>query len=222
MALLSDEPRVASVRAAGRTICLCLSKADFRQALSFEAFGGVVSRIQADRRRTRGLRPRPAANKKAKSVSDMPISGLPQAIGRRYGSLREILPKDTSAPLLANPVYRVESDGAEFIAGYRVLSKLGRGSQGKVLLCESAQGGRFAIKVLAAPRRNLSLNHRDACTFGEVSILRRLRHRNVVEFIDAFEDPLARVAYLVLGLMPSVLMREDEPMRAFPESDCRR
>lgn len=53
MALLTDEPRVASVIAIERTVCLCLSKADFRAALSAEVFNSVVVSMMKQRQVTR-------------------------------------------------------------------------------------------------------------------------------------------------------------------------
>ena len=209
MALLSDEPRVASVRAASRSVCLCLSKEDFSSALSLEAFEEVVARIQADRQRTRRLRPSPMMNKKAKSISDMPVGlSVLQSASRRFSSSREMVSEDSTE--------------TRCIAGYKFLSRLGRGAQGTVQLCENAEGRQFAVKVLRPQRRSLSIHSRGVYVSKELEILRRLRHQNIVEYVDSFVDPLTNVSYLVLGLMPTVLMHEEESAPPFPESDCRR
>lgn len=56
MALVTNEPRVASVISIRTTICLCLSKKDFREALSDDTFNQVLNNSLAQRKNIRAVR----------------------------------------------------------------------------------------------------------------------------------------------------------------------
>ncbi len=70
--------------------------------------------------------------------------------------------------------------------GYEVVSEIGKGEFGKVMLAKNNKGMRFAIKTILLP--NLAHNPTlQSFLAQETSILLRLNHPNIVEFFEEFQ-----------------------------------
>ncbi|KEG07455.1 protein kinase [Trypanosoma grayi] len=89
---------------------------------------------------------------------------------------------------------------------YVIYSKwnLGVGSYSKVVLCYNLEDKvYYAMKVLdrvKLQRKGLGVDcalHKVQC---EIAIMKRLRHRNIVELVEVIDDPRSRKIYLVLEL----------------------
>ena len=72
---------------------------------------------------------------------------------------------------------------------YSVLRTIGRGAQGTVDLCADARRQRKVV-IKRIPMLALSDEERGAA-LGEVDLLRRLSHPNIVEYLESFEEDAA-------------------------------
>ena len=183
-ALVTEEPRVANVVAASPrgTTVLCLAKRDFRRLLrSDEGLARVLARRA---RTTDAIRERRAAVTKTKATPKA-VTVNPAAIADRV--------RATS---------RIGRCDGQHVNRYRVLGALGRGSYGAVQLVEDTEdgsgGARYAMKVLS--RRTLDARGRLGDVRREISIMKRLRHPNLVSLVEVIDDPSSDRLFLVQEL----------------------
>ncbi len=141
---------------------------------------------------------------------------------RLQANLPSVLPSSATQSLTAilldsSPDYAaLHADGRlphESVAGYRLLSPLGRGGMGQVFLAESPDGGEVALKLLLPSKGD------DATLIErfnwEAEALERLSHPNLVEVIANGYDKAAKVHYLALeyvegGTLAQVLAKTRE------------
>jgi CRP-like cAMP-binding protein len=225
MALLTNEPRVASVVADGKVMCLCVAQSAFQAICSNDLFSDVMRRILVDRQKARRLRPSPRGmNKKAKSISALPSHTAHTVVqDRRFSSAYEMRSPSSNVCHASRQLV----EGAEYIGGYRMLSRLGRGVHGRVFLCEEAASGkRFAMKEVKGHKAawTAAQTQRTGANLREAEILRSLSsHRHVVALLDVLQvDGAGCSVYLVLELLVGPLMSEEAQTDHIPEGDCRR
>lgn len=232
MALLTDKPRVADVMAMDRTICLCLSKTQFKSALSNEAFNDIINRYATDRQSARKTRREcffsDETRKKARSASSLMSSGInhnEQRNGRRHLSLdaANVMMTPPKALQSAALVRTKSDDGKVIMNGYKVIKFLGKGSHGRVALVENiSAGGLFAMKTVTQPRSIWS--PRASATVGvakEMEILRAMGKSDyVISLIDVIEDLGNKSTFLIFELMAGTLMHESEYSTPFTEPVC--
>src|SRR5438270_772445 len=102
------------------------------------------------------------------------------------------------------------------IDAYQLVSLLGRGSYGDVYLAEHVhRHAQFAIKLLFGFTRAEARNF-----INEVSILARLKHRNIVPLVhfgtDRLVGPVSSgedIPYLVMDYAPGGTLRDRFPLR---------
>ena len=109
------------------------------------------------------------------------------------------------------------TESGESVAGFTMRHVLGRGRLGKVRLCERS-GELFAIKIFR--RRDLSRSRHWDAELGayrsaledvrsEIAIMKKLRHPNVVRFVEVIDDPSSDKLYLILDYVPGGALLSD-------------
>jgi CRP-like cAMP-binding protein len=233
MALLTQEPRVSSVVAVDKCICLCLDGEQFKVALNNDMFHDVLHRILLDRQNARlSRRSGRCTNEiiaKSKSVNALPLEHLTQSHPRRKttSSLGGRVSLDSLIVQEADfaPVKRKSVDGVEFVNGYKLLGRLGKGAQGKVLLCEDERTGvRYALKVICGRSNKSAWSARNdrSSVQQEVEVMRLLQHKNVLRLVEVMEEALTRTTFLALELLDGPLMVEIEQQVPYCETECKR
>jgi serine/threonine protein kinase/CRP-like cAMP-binding protein len=189
MALIYDEPRMASVVAAEKISCLAISKANFRDALNAPQFKKKMQEQTYEimlRREKRKMAATQLAHQK---------SG-----GSTSSSVTEI---DTPRTLMSNKVVKRRVNGAgRYINNYHILGELGKGSYGCVYLVRNEDTGKdYAMKTLLRSTnkwKNLSISDEIK---AEIEIMKGLRHENIVSLIEVIDDPNSKEVYLIQELM---------------------
>lgn len=114
--------------------------------------------------------------------------------------------------------------GSMAINGYVVERLLGRGTFGKVFLCRSdfGRGQLYAIKMMRRRRRYHALQVAPKDPWlAELEIMKRLKHPNVVELVEAIDDPSADTIYLVQEFVAGgQVMPEVMEARPVPRDRC--
>lgn len=194
-------------------------------------FNNLLSRVVADRNLARSLRRNtygPAAARKTRSASALP-SPSRVSLKRPYGSSAELSAGMSQRKRVraAHGARRLEHGiGGEYIGRYRVVRTLGRGTQGKVVLCEDEAeggGGLVAVKIIPFPRARPGLAKSAACEYSatrEAEIMRALSHKNVVRLIDVLEDVSSERTCLVLEYLPDALVKDGDERKAMSEEAC--
>ena len=91
----------------------------------------------------------------------------------------------------------VFGDGTVTINQYVLLSEIGRGAQGRVMLAMDESANEFrAVKILPRPKWTSTSATRQ-CQH-EISVMKRLRHRNLVSLYEVIDDPALSSLYLVM------------------------
>ena len=109
------------------------------------------------------------------------------------------------------------TESGESVAGFTMRHVLGRGRLGKVRLCERS-GEQFAIKIFR--RRDLARSRQWDDELGayrsaledvrsEIAIMKKLRHPNVVRFVEVIDDPSSDKLYLILDYVPGGALLSD-------------
>ena len=123
------------------------------------------------------------------------------------------------------------TESGESVAGFTMRHVLGRGRLGKVRLCERS-GEQFAIKIFR--RRDLARSRQWDDELGayrsaledvrsEIAIMKKLRHPNVVRFVEVIDDPSSDKLYLILDYVPGgPLMSSARSQPALAEEEARR
>ena len=226
MALLSDEPRVASVVAQGKVICLCLSKAAFRAALSAEKFSAIVNDVMEQRRLTRLKR-------------DREREKLAMAISSRKGSVSSANMSEDEFPELEKELWAPDgesnishrgrssksnaSSGAEvtfssklvikkvghtkYINRYRVVKEIGKGSFGSVyMVVDERNNENCAMKAV---NRSTGWNSK-VDIMSEIEIMKHLNHKNLVSLKGVIDDLTAQKMFIVQELVGGGCLMNDE------------
>jgi serine/threonine protein kinase len=99
------------------------------------------------------------------------------------------------------------------MARFEVLEYLGEGKQGRVDKVRHRKSGyQFAMKTLegASPtvRRQYSRSPGGGGAQSEVAILRKLRHRNVVQLVDVIDCPSDNTLRLILEYVPGGCIKQ--------------
>jgi CRP-like cAMP-binding protein len=141
LALIYDEPRLASVQAVGPTNCLYLSKAAFRAALTAQQFNDVMQEISYQRMITRERREEQIQKstllQSEYSISSG-ISSLTSMTGDLENDYADRLPDKsltlghTSSTVTSTLVRRRFSSGDRFINKYNIIQVIGHGTFGDV------------------------------------------------------------------------------------------
>ena len=105
------------------------------------------------------------------------------------------------------------------ISDFQVLSKLGEGGFGTVLLAKKKSSGKlYALKVLE--KRNMRMRGIAERVIAECETLQRIHHPFVVQMHYAFQDR-SRVVFVLEHVAGGDLFTYLQERQAFPESWCR-
>ena len=236
MALFTNQPRIASVISIRTTICLCLSKKDFRAALSDDTFHQAMSSIYAQRTNIRAVRSTTESSDLALSISSSTSPSTSSSSSRRLasaGSSPSILEKSVSARKIfkrssnsnaSKSLHRIKAHEVSFCStlnmrklesGSRVINKyvveneLGRGSYGEVYLCADQEtGSKYAMKIINRPQSSWNDENTNSVR-QEIAVMKRLRHENIVNLIEVIDDPNTRKIFLVQEYMEKGALMED-------------
>jgi tRNA A-37 threonylcarbamoyl transferase component Bud32 len=218
--LLSDEPRIASVKAATELNLMYLSAEDFRELLGASDFSELLERENRKIRELRDRRQWKRANSVAKTQIPQasPMSpGMPapqhppgsagsrnpaQASAEQAKRLRSTS-QTTKPPGMQQKLKTGKTvGGAKVINGYILLQQVGKGTFGVVRLCQKQDSGeKYAIKIIDKKLFDNKFKSKHQGSLEdmrrEAAIMKRLNHPNVVNLIDVIDDPSADQLYLV-------------------------
>jgi CRP-like cAMP-binding protein len=146
LALIYDEPRVASVIAVGHTSCLYITKDKFREALSGKQFHDAMEKIAHKRSEMREQRIDISIHGEHNSTQEFfSSSGQPS----RKENSKEV---SMSLPISRNALFR-KSNQSHYINSYEILQEVGRGSYGVVFLARnSVTDEKVVIKSISRSR----------------------------------------------------------------------
>lgn len=124
----------------------------------------------------------------------------------------------TRAEPLPPPQLLGPQDVPAYIGKYQILRRLGEGATSEVFLAfDEFHGREVALKrVRALSHQNAKEAHYSSRFFAaEAALAGRLHHPNVVQIIDAFDDPVS--PYLVMEYVPGLTLRSFcQPSRLLP------
>ncbi len=106
------------------------------------------------------------------------------------------------------PLPRLEPDDPPMIGKYRVLHRLGEGATSEVFLAyDDFHGREVAIKRVrsSAGRSEADVHFSHHFFAAEAALVGRLNHPNVVQILDAVDDPVS--PYLVMEYVPGTTLR---------------
>jgi serine/threonine protein kinase len=120
--------------------------------------------------------------------------------------------------------------GTKLINEYRLVGELGKGSMGEVKLVEdSVSGARYAMKIVLRPppgnsgKTSARTSTQVLSVQREIAIGARLRHPNIVNMVEAIDDPSYKRLCLVMEhCAGGSLMPDSETATAYPERVARR
>uniref|UniRef100_A0AAV1TXG9 cGMP-dependent protein kinase n=1 Tax=Peronospora matthiolae TaxID=2874970 RepID=A0AAV1TXG9_9STRA len=226
MSLIYSEPRTASVRAVGPVKCLYLTKEDFDKCLLSDHFQRFIQEAYVEKATRRAMRLR--LQQRANSVG----SSAPQG-GSRADSVLSSTVVPQPAP--ASPVKATETrklvkhrlkNGEVVVNKYVIKGDLGRGTFGRVKLCESQEDGQmYAVKIMHKTFVQRMAGKEDQLydvLRREVAIMKKLHHRNVVRLVEVIDDPNSQKMYLVQEYVQHSLMEEVTQARRLNEMVARK
>ncbi|GLE02366.1 hypothetical protein PINS_up011204 [Pythium insidiosum] len=221
MSLIYSEPRTASVRAVGPVKCLYLSKADFDQCLLSERFQRFIQEAYVAKATRRAMRLR--LQKERNSVT--PPGATTDSDGKS-GQKAEDAARGTAAaggggaaarptsPVRATETQKLVKqrlkNGQKVVNKYVIKGDLGKGTFGRVKLCQSEDDGKlYAVKILHKTFVQRMCGKEDQLYDAlrrEVAIMKKLSHRNVVRLVEVIDDPSSQKMYLVQEYVQHNLM----------------
>eukprot|EP01041_Mallomonas_annulata_P004675 gene4673-9267_t len=201
MALIYDEPRVASVLAVGRTSCLYLTTVAFREALSAQQFHIMMQEISYKRvlmREQRKITREMTVVKKMEEDDDMSVESGESELNRRGSGVFD----DTNGSETSNGSQKVTttnklvrsrlSTGDRLINKYLVIKEIGRGTSGDVYLCKNEENGHPTNRWSQSAASEIE---------KEINIMKSLRHPNVVSLLEVIDDPNVKQVFLIQEYM---------------------
>ncbi|KAI9996676.1 hypothetical protein PInf_014418 [Phytophthora infestans] len=198
MSLIYSEPRTASVRAVGPVKCLYLSKEDFDKCLLSDHFQRFIQEAYVEKATRRAMRLR---------LQQPPTSPV----------------KATETKKLVKQRLK---NGQVVVNKYVIKGDLGRGTFGRVKLCESQEDGQmYAVKIMHKTFVQRMAGKEDQLydvLRREVAIMKKLNHRNVVRLVEVIDDPNSQKMYLVQEYVQHSLMEEVTQARRLSEPVARK
>jgi serine/threonine protein kinase len=231
MALLSDEPRVASVVAVGRCVCLCLAQTAFRAALSADKFSSIVNDMMKQRRETRMKRE--AARKSVanatfvsqrSSIVSMggsddpfpelnglwgdPADGSNMTIGKSpLRTTGTFYTAGSEVTFSAKLIIKKAVNGDKYINKYKLLKEIGKGSFGSVYSCIDEKTNQMC--AMKAVNRGTHFGSK-VVILSEIEVMKYLNHKNLVALYGVIDDPSAKKIFIIQEFMSGgCLMNED-------------
>ncbi len=191
MALVTDEPRTASIVARSTLKCMCLTKQDFNGALSGSDIQGLVRKFAKDRSQLRMKR------KQSYGTVNLDREQMRQ---KSLVNMREFV-KKTKVEISGS-----QKKGNLKINYYEIGRKLGTGSYSTVYLStDTRTREEVAIKVM--DKHKLGKKTVGSKTsllddvYREVKAQCMLRHEGIVQLIEIIDDPEHKDIYLVQELV---------------------
>ncbi|KAJ0406883.1 hypothetical protein ATCC90586_001464 [Pythium insidiosum] len=211
MSLIYSEPRTASVRAVGPVKCLYLSKADFDQCLLSERFQRFIQEAYVAKATRRAMRLR--LQKERNSVTPPGGSDDSKAKAAKEDGADARAKRPTS-PVRATETQKLVKqrlkNGQKVVNKYVIKGDLGKGTFGRVKLCQSEDDGKlYAVKILHKTFVQRMCGKEDQLYDAlrrEVAIMKKLSHRNVVRLVEVIDDPSSQKMYLVQEYVQHNLM----------------
>lgn len=129
--------------------------------------------------------------------------GVPMFLRMRQQRLQAYVNKDENVDFKeCSTAIMEEVEGNKKINQYTILKSIGKGSYAKVKLCCDENDQLFAMKILDKPFLKKTKNQAGGNAYEdvirEVSILKRLNHKNVVKLFEAIDDPNHDQMYLIM------------------------
>lgn len=230
-ALIYDEPRTASVVAVGPTLCLYLSKNDFREALTAQQFKEVMDDVSYKRMVTRekrndtlskvspALTPEFSNSTTTTDFSDLDMSLYRESFSGELPIGR--LSQNSNVSTNSNLVRKRLSNGERVINNYILIKEIGKGSFGNVYLARMEGQERFvAVKDVNRPANKWKGPTVDI--YKEISVMKLLNHPNIVSLIEVIDDPKVNQVYLIMEFLEGgPLLPDSETTTPIPEEVSR-
>lgn len=227
MALLSDSPRLATVRAKEHLTCLKLTAANFKTLLKDSGNSDFSKLLTQDDKQIRRRRSKREQQKlsasKLKQGRSRPQS---QSIDGNFGSRHSI---SSSIVEEKSKVTKQTKHGKKVINGYVILEKIGSGTFGVVRKCRNEKSKTtYAIKIIDKKRfSGDELKSKYLPTLDdmrkEVAIMKKLSHPNVVNLVAVFDDPKSDALYILTEFCAKGAIMEDlVESQALPEATARK
>lgn len=225
MALLSDEPRVASVIAKGKCVCLCLEKVAFRTALSAEKFNKIVTDMMEKRKQTRMKRDQIRKDSMASRRSSLtsvgeenPFPELDSLWGDAFdGKVIGKSPLRTTGgtfyttgsevTFTSKLSIRKSPEGDRFINKYKLIKELGKGSFGSVYQVRDEVSKEMC--AMKAVNRSVHWGSK-VDVMSEIEIMKYLNQENVVSLRGVIDDPTAKKIFIIQEFMAGGCLMNDE------------
>lgn len=226
MSLIYSEPRTASVRAAGPVKCLYLSKEDFDKCLLSDHFQRFIQEAYVEKATRRAMRLR--LQQRANSAAT--VASAPHARSDSSSGSIVAPPAPIVSPVKATETKKLVKqrlkNGEVVVNKYVIKGDLGRGTFGRVKLCESQKDGQmYAVKIMHKTFVQRMAGKEDQLydvLRREVAIMKKLNHRNVVRLVEVIDDPNSQKMYLVQEYVQHSLMEEVTQARRLNELVARK
>ncbi|KAL0585339.1 hypothetical protein ABG067_004871 [Albugo candida] len=224
MSLIYQEPRTASVRAIGDVKCLYLNKEDFDECLMSDNFQRFVREEYMEKARRRAMRIRLKQQQtivQATAATDELKEALIPCVQSISASLSSPLKTTETRKLVTHRL----ANGQKVVNKYVIKGDLGRGSFGRVKLCQNEQDGQlYAVKIMHKSFTQRMAGKEDSLQDAlrrEIAILKKLNHPNVVKLIEVIDDPSSEKVYLVQEYVQHSLMEEVQSASGLPQDTAR-
>ncbi|KAG6610819.1 CAMKK/CAMKK-META protein kinase [Phytophthora cinnamomi] len=251
LALIYDDPRTATVRAVGDVELLYLTQEDFQHigqvhlSLMLQQVP-LLARLSAQDQDIVLKCLRPANFSDGEYIVHQGDEGTRFYMitrGEAIVSEKAVGPdkKPSSGSIVApppaptSPVKATETkklvkqrlkNGQVVVNKYVIKGDLGRGTFGRVKLCESQEDGQmYAVKIMHKTFVQRMAGKEDQLydvLRREVAIMKKLNHRNVVRLVEVIDDPNSQKMYLVQEYVQHSLMEEVTQARRLNEPIARK
>eukprot|EP00644_Phytophthora_capsici_P011589 jgi/Phyca11/555871/estExt2_Genewise1Plus.C_PHYCAscaffold_790077 len=159
------------------------------------------------------------------------LASTPQASsGAESSSSSFTAPPPAPSPVKATETRKLVKqrlkNGQVVVNKYVIKGDLGRGTFGRVKLCESQEDGQmYAVKIMHKTFVQRMAGKEDQLydvLRREVAIMKKLNHRNVVRLVEVIDDPNSQKMYLVQEYVQHSLMEEVTQARRLAEPIARK